>query len=143
MFPKQHLRGFTLIELMIAVAIMGILAAVALPAYQDYAVRSRVSEIVLHGGAMKTTIAENIAKAGSIAAGTCAGVVNITVPTKNVQSSVCNDATGVVALTATPEAKSIVVNFTPVLHADGVIAWACTVNNPAANDKYMPLECRS
>ncbi|MBI3156248.1 MAG: pilin [Burkholderiales bacterium] len=138
---KRVQQGFTLIELMIVVAIIGILAAVALPAYQDYTVRSRVSELAIQASGMKATVGENIANNGAIGAGSCAGVTPITVATKNTASSTCTDATGVIAVTGTANAKGVVLTYTPQLNADGVIAWTCTVD-AAANNKYAPAECR-
>lgn len=139
---KKVQQGFTLIELMIVVAIIGILAAVALPAYQDYTVRSRVSELAILGSSMKATVTENIANnGGTIAAGACAGVTNLATATDNTASSNCTDATGVVAVTGTTAAKGVVLTFTPTVNADGTVVWACTTD--AANYKYVPAECRN
>jgi len=143
----QHLnvhrqQGFTLIELMIVVAIIGILAAIALPAYQDYTVRSRVSEMAVLASSYKATVGENIANnGGNIVAGSCAGVTPVTVATTNVASSACADATGVITVTGTAAAQGVVLTYTPNTTADGNITWTCAVS-VATNNKYVPAECR-
>ena len=140
---KKVQQGFTLIELMIVVAIIGILAAVALPAYQDYTVRSRVSELAILGSSMKATVSENIANNGGvIKAGMCAGVTNLANTTVNTLSSTCTDKTGVIAVTGTTKAKDVVLTLTPAVNADGTIAWGCKTN-AASNYKYVPVECRN
>jgi type IV pilus assembly protein PilA len=137
----QKQQGFTLIELMIVVAIIGILAAVAIPAYQDYTVRARVSEAIVAASSMKTTVAENVANNGNvIAAGACRGVTNLATATDNVASSTCTDATGVIAVTTTAKAGGFALTLTPAVNADGSITWTCTV--PAASNKYAPANCR-
>jgi type IV pilus assembly protein PilA len=127
-------KGFTLIELMIVVAIIGILAAIALPAYQDYTVRSRVSELAIMASGMKATVGENLANGTADA---CAGVSTITSATKNTASTAC--AGGVLTVTGTADAKSVALVYTPTLGADGKITWACTT---ASEKKYVPAECR-
>jgi type IV pilus assembly protein PilA len=139
---SQAQKGFTLIELMIVVAIIGILAAVALPAYQDYTVRGRVSEVAILGASMKSTVTENIANnAGTIAAGMCKGVTNLAAATVNTASSLCTDTTGVILVTGTAKAGGVKLTFTPTVNADGTVAWACAVD-AAAKNKYVPSECR-
>ena len=139
---KKAQAGFTLIELMIVVAIIGILAAVALPAYQDYTVRGRVSELAIMGSSFKATVTENIANNGGINGDLCKGIVNVSTETANTKSSGCATATGVITVTGTDtKAKGVVLTFTPSLNTDGVVKWTCTTPD-ATKYKYVPAECR-
>lgn len=142
-------KGFTLIELMIVVAIIGILAAVAIPAYQDYTVRARVSEGLTLASPAKLTVVEN-ANAGSDKLST-----GWTAPTatNNVSSIATADDTGVITITYTSKAQGVILYLTPTygtkntaLAAKTVptdaIKWTCTVDT-ADHQKYVPSECRT
>ena len=145
-------KGFTLIELMIVVAIIGILAAVAIPAYQDYTVRARVSEGFSLASAAKTTVAEN---ASNAAADLGIGYNGLTAATQNVTGVAIAAATGVITVSYTTRvapAGSNALVLTPssggAALAAGVpptapIVWACnTAAGTSLENKYRPSECR-
>lgn len=132
-------RGFTMVELMIVVSIIGILAAIALPAYQDYSVRGRVTELVLMAASSKVVVTENIASRNNVIdASSCGGVNTAVAGTSNTASIAC--ASGVLTITGTTAARNAVVIFTPSVSTDGAVAWTCSTN--PGMEKYVPVNCR-
>ena len=160
-------KGFTLIELMIVVAIIGILAAVALPAYQDYTIRAKVTEGLSLAGAAKTAVAENAANGAPFASGW-----NPPSATKNVASLAIDVTTGAIKITYDASIDSgATLILTPLngsvaagaalagtaalstVPTSGSISWVCAstgslnansaVQKGTIKDKYVPAACRT
>ena len=138
---KNIQKGFTLIELMIVVAIIGILAAVAIPAYQDYIARSQVAEAVSLLGAAKTPVAEYLADRGALPALTDA--VTTTSGKYTGSLALAGDTTNITltATMGTSGVNSAVTGKTVLMTSgDSAKTWNCTVGT--IGTKYVPGACR-
>ena len=136
-------QGFTLIELMIVVAIVGILAAIAIPAYQDYTVRAQVTEGLSLANAAKVLVEDTWTSGGTTG---MASVTNAwTSPSTQIVSSVAVTATtGVIIITYAAGAAAMngqTITLTPSLSAGQPVTWTCAVGT-ATNDRYVPQNCR-
>ena len=149
---QQH--GFTLIELMIVVAIIGILAAIAIPAYQDYTVRTKVSEGLNLAGAAKLAVAETYDSKGYMpdSGNASFGLPGATSIKSNYVSSITVESTGELTILYTdrlggnPSANGMTLVLVPVTANEGAMDWDCADNLATTagtlQTKYRPSECR-
>jgi len=151
----KNQKGFTLIELMIVVAIIAILAAIAISQYQDYVIRSQVSEGSSLADGTKTAVGEfvnNYGRFPNAATGTASNAsVGLALPDSISGSYVASVSTigGVIRAwySSTPPQKSNVaiagasLLFSPITHA-GSISWNCKRGSAALKDKWLPSSCR-
>lgn len=133
-------KGFSLIELMVTVSIIAVLAALALPAYQDYSVRARVSEAIVSLGAQKNAVMENFVADAELTDHVCADITPMRGATTNVASLSCTGQ-GVLVVTTTSVAGSVTLTLSPELNADRLIEWKCALSE--GKPAYVPADCRT
>jgi prepilin-type N-terminal cleavage/methylation domain-containing protein len=136
-------KGFTLIELMIVVAIVGILAAVALPAYQDYTIRAQAAELMALTDGAKVAVTESYQTTGTLPASN--NVAGYGGASGKYTESVVIGANGLITATANStnantELRGKTITLAPTASTAGTLVWAC---GGTLEDKYRPSSCRT
>ena len=144
---KKVQQGFTLIELMIVVAIIGILAAIAIPAYQGYTIRTKVSEIMIVGSAAKSSSSEYYLTEGNLPTTASEAGINVDPDQSDFISAIAISTAGsTITLTYTIDAQlhGDVAGETVVFVGTGTsngVKWTC--NTGSLDDVYLPASCRN
>ena len=143
----QKQTGFTLIELMICIAIVGILSAIAIPAYQDFTIRSKVTELLHGASACKTSIAEYFNSQGLFPATKAAGcstdgTLNASAPAVASDGVITVSAMGPLALQLTKNGSGTAIQYTPIITGASIKAWDCKAGT-TVSPKYLPATCRT
>ena len=134
----KNQKGFTLIELMIVVAIIGILAAIAIPAYQDYITRSKVTELATAVSACKTSVSEYAQSQNALPADTDAAGCSSNATQYMTSLAVANGViTAASAIASAPGNYILTPDYTASV---GTVEWDCTASTIAS--KYLPANCR-
>jgi len=143
---KKMQQGFTLIELMIVVAIIGILAAIAIPAYQDYTIRAKMTEALGFGSSAKTSVSEYYVSTGGMPTNSTVAGITTAITTGIVQGLAyarTNSSVSAISVAINAIGGTTVAGDTLVLTgtgSNGKVTWTCSSTN--IDNKYLPANCR-
>jgi len=140
-------QGFTLIELMIVVAIIGILAAIAIPAYQDYTIRAQVSEGLNLSGGAKAAVTEYYQDRGSLPTNNTLAGLAAPAEIQGKYVSLVTVLNGIITVTYGNSAHAVIsgktIQLAPSTATVGSVQWVCTSASAAVANKHLPAACRS